>query len=310
MAREFIDMPGDRFISFVTAIGVGVERSAIGDKDNPLSDIVRTIGETFGPGAKEVVDGALDALITSLGPDLLADVDLIVLPSEFDVSNGRADVASVPLPEGPYILDIGEAQNVGNGEFARIILGAIDSDGDDNDAEQLLSEILTGASGAKLDYERVPGIDGVRLADISRSGYTLEIEDGSAVDTLTFMGDGAEAVIARLDAPANLADFRNDLSLVEVGAEDVDLGIRWFNPIFDFVGNELDSAMDVTALVEAAVSGDDRLELIGLDDSRVSLVVHNHRIGSADTLVLYGDVVEQALEPEVPPLAVEVEYLV
>ena len=58
----------------------------------------------------------------------MADVDLITLPPAFDVNNGRADVANTWIPDGPYILDIGPTQNVGDGEFARVILGLVDSD--------------------------------------------------------------------------------------------------------------------------------------------------------------------------------------
>ena len=41
--------------------------------------------------------------------------------------------------------------------------------------------------------------------------------------------------------------------------------------------------------------GDARIELIGFDDRRISLVVHNVRRRSADTLILFGDIVEDVL---------------
>lgn len=290
-----LDGPLADLLDFTTAIAVGVERSAIGSYDNPLTDFINDLEESSGSGAAALVEQFFDRLIEVLGQDLLADVDPILLPPAFDVDNGQPDDATVSLPTGSYILDIGNSHNVGDGEFSRIVLGLVDSDGDDNDAEQLLTEILTGISGANLDFEWEPGIVGVHLVDISLGEYTLELEDGDATDLLTFSGPGTEAVIAKLDVPANVVDFRNELSLVEIGVEEVELGWWFMNPIFDLVGRRLNTAEDVEALIDAALSGDERIELIGFDDSRISLFVHNGRTGSADMLILFGDIVEDVL---------------
>jgi hypothetical protein len=289
-----LDGPLAELLDFTTAIAVGVERSAIGSDDNPLTDFLDALREGSAPGAAAFVEQFFDTLIEELGPKLLADVDPILLPPAFDVDNGRADDATVWLPTGSFVLDIGNSHNVGDGEFSRVTLGLVDSDGDDNDAEQLLSEIVTGISGANLDFEWKPGIVGVHLVDISLEEYTLELEDGDTTDLLTFCGPGAEAVFAKLDAPANLVDFRNDLSFVEIGVEEVNVGL-WWNPISDLVGWCLCTAEDVEALMDAALSGDERIELIGFDDSRISLIVRNGLTGSADMLILFGDIVEGVL---------------
>jgi hypothetical protein len=285
----------NRLLTLSTRVGVGVERSAFGKEDTPLDAFVDDVGRTAGPEAAARVDQGFDRLIEVLGPNLLADVEPIVLPPAFDVDNGRSDTASVSLPEGPYILDIGTTENVGDGEFARTVLGLVDSDGDDNDAEQILREFVTGRSGANLDLEREPGIVGVELSDLTRESYTIAIEDAGATDVLTLGGPGAAAAIAALDGPAHIGDFRNGLSLVEVGVDPVSTGSFLWNPIPDLIGSRLSSEADVRALHDAARAGDDRVELIGSDDDRLSIVVHNPRTGASDTLVLYGEVVEDAL---------------
>lgn len=286
------DGPLEDLLYFTSAIAVGVERSAAGIEDNPLTDLIEEVREAYGDEAAAAVEHFFDRLVAELGPELLADVDPIVLPPQFDVNNGRPDETTVSLPTGAFILDIGTTENVGDREFCRIVLGLVDSDDDDNDAEQLLNEIVTGTSGANLDFEWKPGIVGVDLVDISPWSFTLALEDGDYTDLLTLSGPGTRAVIARLDAPASIVDFGNSLSLVEVGVEEVDVGPWFRNPIFDLVGRRLDSAPDVAALLDAAHSGDERVELIGFDDKRLSVFVHNGETRTSDLLILFGRIVE------------------
>lgn len=282
-------------LTLATNVGVGVERSAYGDEDTPLTDLIDDIEQRFGSEAAFVVAQGFELLIAELGPSLLADVDPIVLPPAFDIDNGRADIATVYLPTGPYILDIGTTQNVGDGEFARVVLGLVDSDGDDNDLEQLLNEIMTGHSGANLDFEFVPGIVGVELVDLSLDEVTFALEDGGATDLLTLKGEGVEAVLAGLDAVADIADSTSSLSLVEVGVDDIVLGDESHNPVYELVGHCQDTIEALEAIIDAAMSGDSRVDLLGFDDSRISLIVHNVLTGSADTVVLFGAIVESLL---------------
>ncbi len=190
----------NRILTFATNIGVGVERSAIGIEPNPLTDLVDDVGLRFGNTAATIVDYAFDQLIETLGPNLLADVEPITLTPDFDIDNGQEDVETVWLPDDPYILDIGTTQNVGNGEFSRVVLGAIDRDSDDDDMTQILAEHFTGNSGANLDFESQPGIDGVQVVDVTPTEFTLLIEDDTATDRLTFTGPGAEAALAEFSA--------------------------------------------------------------------------------------------------------------
>jgi hypothetical protein len=191
-------MPLEQLLEDTTLIAVGVERSAAGIEPNPLSELIDDMEDEFGIGAAIILEGFANNLIDTFGPDLIADADQIILPPDFDVNNGLPDVATVSLPIGPYILDIGEPHNVGEGELARVVLGLVDADHDDNDAEQILYEIFTGTSGANLDFEDEPGILGVELLNISLSEFTLLIEDADVIDMLTFVGPGTEDILARL----------------------------------------------------------------------------------------------------------------
>jgi hypothetical protein len=195
-------MPLEGLLHDTTIIAVGVERQAAGIEDNPLADLIDDVEAQYGSIVANIVEQAFDNLIEQLGPNLIADVDPIVLPPDFDVDNGLPDVATVLLPIGPYILDIGPTHNVGDGELARIVMGLVDSDGDDNDAEQILYEMFTGTSGAHLDFEEELGIVGVDLLlDLnSLDEFTLVLEDGDVSDILTLAGPGVEAVLAKLDA--------------------------------------------------------------------------------------------------------------
>lgn len=301
-------MSFDFLLDVATRIGVGVERSAAGYDDTPLQDLVTMVDQWFGPPAADAVDWAFGTLIDTLGPDLLADVPVTMLPPVFDVNNGRSDFYVADIPIGPYILDIGSPENVGDGELARIVLGFVDGDDDDSDVQQILSELTTGDSGAELDFEFVPGINGVWLSELSMSHYAIGIADGGATDTLVFRGPGTEAAIWSLDSPANLMDDQSRLSLVEVGAEEVKLGYLFQNPIKDLVGDELDSAEDIRALMDAAEAGDARVDMISQDDDYVSMRIYNGLRNTWDTFVFYGDEVEKALgedyvthEPEPEP---------
>ncbi len=288
-------------LDFTTRIGVGVERTAGGYDDTPLQDLVGMVDQWFGPPAADAVDWAFGSLIDTLGPDLLADVPITMLPPLFDVNNGRSDFYAADIPNGPYILDIGSPENVGDGELARIILGFVDGDGDDSDVQQILAELTTGESGAELDFEFVPGINGVWLSELSMSHYTIGIQDGGATDTLLFRGPGTESAIWGLDSPANLMDDQSRLSLVEVGKEEVKLGYLFQNPIKDLVGDELDSAEDIRALMDAAKAGDSRVDMISHDDHYVSMRIYNGLQNTWDTLVFYGEEVEKALDESYVP---------
>ncbi len=282
-------------LTLATNVGVGVERAAYGDDDTPLTDLIYDVEQRFGSDAAMVVAYGFDVMIEVLGPNLLADVDPIVLPPVFDIDNGNSDIATVFLPTGPFIVDVGTTEHVGDGEFSRIVLGVVDSDGDDNDVEQLLSEMMTGRSGANLDFEFVPGIVGVTLLDISLDRITLALEDGDAIDTLIFAGEGTEAVLATLDTPADITDSASSMSFVEVGVDDIVIGGGSECPVLDLISDCLDATQAAEAIIDAAIDGDPRFDVVGFDDSRISLVVHNIRTGAADTLVLFGDIIEGLL---------------
>ena len=286
--------------AIATFIGVGVERRAAGYEDTTLDVFIDVIALLFGATVAEGVDGFFDGLIEALGSDLISDAELTVLPPDFEVSNGMADTTTVTIPDGPYIVDIGSAERVGNAELARIILGFVDGDENDSDVQQILSELVTGTSGATLESEFELGLDGVQLTELSRTHYALEIADGAVADTLIFQGSGTETAIEDLNTRADLTDGESRLSLVEVGVEQVELGFWVLNPVVDLVGDTLDAAEDISALLRAAEIGDGRIDLISRDADSVAMRIHNPMTGTWDTFVFYGDEVEEALAPPAP----------
>jgi hypothetical protein len=134
------------------------------------------------------------------------------------LGNGSAESGLVMIPDGPFIIPVGNPFVIGElegqsrlslalgmriSELSGIIRHDIDTDKNDNDVEQILTEIVTGQSGAFFEYETRPGISGVSLTDLTPRSFTLAFEDSAAEDTLTFTGAGAEAILQRLDSPAN-----------------------------------------------------------------------------------------------------------
>jgi hypothetical protein len=259
-----------RLLKLSTDIGVGFERSANGIPDNPLTDLIDDVGDRFGSKAAGIVEYAFGALTEALGPDLRGDGELATLPPDFDVNNGVADTKTVELPDDQYRLDIGSPENVGNGELARIILGIVDRDADDNDIEQILFEHYTGNSGANLDFEFEPGIEGVDVVVApDKKSFTLFIEDNGGdapvIDELTISGPGAEAALEKFSdyidggtsAPAATSSLPHFLFKPIVGGG-LDFDRPWEPPISQevlqsFVDNVVDELPRIEAQVESFI---------------------------------------------------------
>ena len=151
------------------------------------------------------------------GDDVATDIDPLTPDPVIDVGNGIAETASVELPIGLYTLEIGSPFGVGSkgglsimsdliglevSELSGILRNNIDADLNDNDAEQILAELLTGKSGAKFDFETEPGIDGIELIELTPSSYTISIKDGNVRDILTLRGPGVGATLDDFDTEA------------------------------------------------------------------------------------------------------------
>ncbi|MGF1502514.1 MAG: hypothetical protein ACFBSD_11920 [Paracoccaceae bacterium] len=284
-------------------IGVSVERDAFGIDGTFLDQLTEETANGFGPEAAAVLIGLVEAIIPDIGEGLLGeDVVPITLPPEFDVSNGVADIAKVEIPTGFYAVDIGDPTEVG--DLPTIILGLVDEDADDSDVFQLISKIVTGVSGANLDLNTEPGIDGVTLLDIDKDRYTLGIEDsgGDVTDIITFFGEGVAEDLAALATPLDLTDADNALSFVDVDGGAVNLGVD--NPLSDLVGESINSVAELEVVVNAVVTGSSpAVELIGYDEDTLSFIVTNAQTGGQDWVVLHGDRLAEILETlDLPPL--------
>jgi len=233
------------------------------------------------------------------------DVDPLFDEPVIDVDNGISEMATVEIPDGQFIFEIGSPFNVGTkggfsllfkkkqapvSELSSILRNEVDADADDNDAQQLLEEIVTGDSGAVADFERKPGIDGVKLTGLTPDTYTLRFEDNGVYDYLTFAGPGTEAILEEFDqrAPASITDGMNNLSLVDIGeGESVEVG-QALNPFSGVLDGPIEDADHVEALVALAKDPVyDHIRLISEDEDSVSVQVDNEMTGETDFLVFF-----------------------
>lgn len=247
----------------------------------------------------------LATLFEAIAPGLnVADADPLTEEPVIDVANGISETATLAIPTGEFVFEIGDPFAVGTqgglsflshlvglpiSELSGILRNEVDADDNDNDAQQLLEEILTGRSGAILDFENVPGIDGVELVGLTPTSLTLAFQDGeAATDRLTLEGPGAEAILADFDARdgANLADGQNNISLIEIDSDTLELGDEDNNPIYDLVGNEFGGDDDLDALIAAAKDpAREDVKLISEDQGSISIRIDNPTTGEFDLLV-------------------------
>ncbi|MFY1599696.1 SRPBCC family protein, partial [Micromonospora sp. WMMD737] len=249
---------------------------------------------------------ALRALFEAIAPGLnLADAEPLTEQPVVDVANGVPETAAVTVPLGEFVFEIGDTFAVGTeggfsllssllalpiSELSGILRAEVDADDNDNDAQQLLEEILNGRSGAQLDFESEPGIDGVQLVGLTPVSFTLAFADGVQTDRLTFEGPGSEAILAGFDARggADLADGQNNLSLIDVGSEELVLGDGPANPIFDLFGDGFAGDADLAALIAAVTGGSNpAVSLVSQDAGSISVRIDNPVTGEFDLLVFY-----------------------
>lgn len=281
----------------------------LGDlRERPLATIVEQVRFTLSDTLNFAFSvPVLKALFEAIAPGLnVADTDPLTEEPVIDVANGVSETASLAIPTGEFVFEIGSPFSVGTqggssflshllglpiSELSGILRNEVDADDNDNDAQQLLEEILSGRSGAVLDFETEPGIDGVELVGLTPVSFTLAFEDGeAATDRLTLEGPGAEAILAEFDARdgADLADGHNNLSLIEVGTDTLELGDQAENPIYDVVGAEFAGDDDLENLIGAAKDPSyPVVTLISEGPGSVSVRIDNAATGEFDLLVFY-----------------------
>lgn len=221
-----------------------------------------------------------------------------------DINNGIAETATVVIPDGPYILDIGSPFSVGErgaasvfgrilnldiSELSAVIRTDIDADDDDNDALQLVKEIIDGRGGSKFDYDVQPGIDGVQLIAISPDQYTLAINDHAQIDQLTFQGPGIQTALTQLDKPAYLGDGMPTLSLIDIATETVAISDD-HSPLLQHVsGPSFYAESDLSTLWDAALDPTiDTIKAIEQSQTHLALqLADGSAEGYYDLLVFY-----------------------
>ncbi len=239
----------------------------------------------------------LTALRPLFGPTVVAEGFELFPPPVLDVNDPEPETATVTLPDDVYLFSLGLLDIGGAfGPLSELFSGAVnlnfDRDADDDDAEQVLREIVTGEGGAALDRETEPGIDGVTLLSLTADAYTLAFDNGEAIDVLTLDGAGAARAIAAVDgvnSPVDLSDGVNALALVDLDEETVSAGVGDANPIPDIADAVIDSAAELAALLQAALDpGDDMVDLLAVEPDAFTVRVANPATGAFDLLVLSG----------------------
>jgi hypothetical protein len=244
------------------------------------------------------------ALFAFFGGSVIeADIEPLYDEPPIILGNGISESARVSIPDGPFILPVGNPFVIGDlpgqsclsrilgweiSELSGILRYDIDADEDDNDAEQLIVEIVTGRSGAFFEYERTPGISGVELIGITPDRYTLAFADGDATDTLTLAGVGVSAILRKLDRPADATDECNALSLIDVEAEAVVLGTPGFNSLGHTPTGRLEGREEIQAfLAEVLHEEPAGIRLISAQEQSVSMYVMNTDTGTLDLFIFY-----------------------
>lgn len=163
----------------------------------------------------------------------------------------------------------------------------------------MFAELTSGAGASNKGP--IAGVFNVALAGLDDDSFTLTFTNktNGKVDTLTFTG-AVSNVYASSDSVADLNDAKSRFSLIDtgnevggaLGAANAIIGTK---PINDLIGGQLnvggDNA-DLAKVLAAALMGDSRLELLGLDGSSFSVRVNNAAKGTSDTLLFKGADVE------------------
>jgi hypothetical protein len=196
-----------------------------------------------------------------------------------NVNDGVAETAQVHLEDEPYLFSLGLLDLSGkfgprSELFSRALNLNFDRDADDDDAYQLLKEIIDGDGGAFVDLEREPGVEGVELLALTADAYTVSFDNDEVVDVLTVEGPDVEGVLGDLNAPANPADGANHLSLV----------------------NTLPQSMLEAVLKAALDRSDNRATLLGVENDNFAARVDNATTGEFDLFVFFGGAAEDAID--------------
>jgi hypothetical protein len=252
-------------------------------------------------GIENAVRNLLTEVRPLLGPNEVAEGFSLFPEPVLNVNDPVSETASVVLPDDVYLfslglLDIGGRFGPSSELFSKAVNLNFDRDANDDDAEQVLSEIVEGSSGAVFDNERVPGIEGVELISITPESYTLSFDNGEALDVLTLEGPGIERVINKLDSPVALGDGINSLGLVNLSEETVTVSSGSANPVVGIADEPINTEEELAALLDAAVNPDDeRVSLLSVKPDSFAVRVDEQTTNVFDLLIFNGDPAERAI---------------
>lgn len=143
------------------------------------------------------------------------------------------------------------------------------------DAVELFSRLVF--SDGRGDVE---GINGVTLVSLTEDSFTVEIDNGRAVDTLTIQG--FDAALAELDSGADAGDQASRFSIID---DDTPTIIGTSNTLGDLVGGTARGQADQEALLRAALDqGDERVSLLGLEEDNFAVQIS---VGSKTDTILF-----------------------
>lgn len=165
---------------------------------------------------------------------------------------------------------------------------------------QIFAELTSGAGASNKGP--IAGIFNVALVALDDDAFTLTFtnKNNGKVDTLSFTGAGVSNVYGSNDTLADLNDAKSRFSVIDTGSEiggalGAANAIIGTKPINDLIGGQLNVGgenADIAKILTAALMGDPRLELLGLDGSSFSVRVNNVAKGTSDTLLFKGADVE------------------
>jgi hypothetical protein len=259
-----------------------------------IQDVFRGLPEDV----KTTIETGIEAVLTLarplFGPNEVAEGFSLFPEPVMNVNDTASETASVFIPDEPYLfslglLDLGGPFGPPSEFFGQAVNLNFDRDADDDDAEQVLKEIIDGDGGAVFDFEREPGIDGVTLLSITPNAYTLSFENSDALDVLTLQGPGIAAVIRKLDAPANVADRFNNLSLVDLSEETVAVGSGAANLIPEVAEEQIATEGQLAALLNAALDPrHESVSFLSVAPDSFAVRVSNAAMDASDTLIFDG----------------------
>ena len=229
-----------------------------------------------------------------------------------DVANGFAEAATYRIVENAKgrlriavedeaprrSVDIGSTNAVGPrsevNERGRAVTELRDLVGGKVNADEVGALLDRLTSGEGKGRGPVEGVAGVELVGLASDAFTVEIDNGRAVDALTF--EVGEAFLDDLARGPDLGDGKSRLAVIESGRDFVGgtrgSGLR--DVLNDGSKNEIAGVKGRAQILEAALDPEEgRVALLGVEADEFAVRLENG--GLSDTFVFTGRDAERAV---------------